>query len=1310
MADRIINQFGDKPIYIERNEGQICIGEYAQEAIAAFKDGSFDLYDYTPTISPAIHREEVEQLKDWIEKDAAPTQSARLALLYGKAGIGKSVVMHDLLLELQAIEDYLVLGLKSDQIEFIDTADLGHKMHMVQPMEVVVREMAQRFKRVVLLIDQIDALSLSLSSNRTPLRSLIKLIEQTKNIPHVRIVISCRPYDLEYDPLLDSLRVKNKWELKEFTKDQVVHILRENNCEERISDNLLRFLGNPLHLFLFLKVKPYEQLTNPLATDLLYHQLWRKFVTDDSHRKVDKERLLDLLDALVTTMYKRQELSVHIRAYETEYNAELNYLFSSGWLLCTKSGHVQFFHQTLFDYVYARRFVEHGYNLLDILKARHQGLFSRAAVKSVLTFLREQNPTEYINNIDHLLYDKNNDGLDTYRYHLKSLALSNMAYFESPIQEEISLISRKVFSDKPYMDVIFESVHTEEWFKAIWSIIDGKGGWLKLGVDNKDKAIQMCQRSLWSNADVVLDAIEHSLDYDNEADCKYIGNLLQYYELNCDSEKLIAFYNRLVKNRLPLEYTHLLRNILKSNPDFVCRELKENIRLQLLEKESIDFNRITLDSDEESLYEELLKRHHKRAIRLLIELLELIYDSTRFEVEGSDIFFSMEFFNFERITGEHYITHFTQDAVNIIIDDFLNNVFEEDTRRLLSEFSKSKDEGFVFIALYVYSSYPELFKDEIHEIIIKREVLFNAPSWVEYQAVEALKVTFYCFSTIQKTAIIDRILSIQDKGEKRLYDKNNLKWRLQYGHPILDIDIHEGKALEVIPIEELRSLSWKAYQERQRIDRKFNKARLKNGKPSSLSVHAGWSSLSEEQGLKMSCKTWFKSMLKYNSNPHDYWEKPSLTGQCELFRKVVGTNPEKYIGLIDDIIKCEKIQLDYPQAGMQGLIDAGRIEDAEHVLQGILGVINNDVNSNARGFNIHSLLFVLSDLIKVGNVSEGVVRLLCNTLLDAKEPEEDQHWKEKEIYNVGINQARGHAGYMLVNCARYEKYKEVIFSTIERIAATASVYTRAAILLNMAALNHMDQNRSVTLFKELMHDYDPRLMSLPVHNYNPLVYFVNYAVDELMDFFNHAADCPDCYHEQVVILWLAWSHNERNERIKVLLDKMCDSSQEARLSLTHFFGTLKNDISDDAICYILHFMKGQFDSPKMGEACDDLFRNINLWPVDMQIRVAEVFVSSPLSSHGAKSFVKYLAGYAIKDPIQTLKWLERIMNASFPKDYHDWNIVVDVIIQAYNGIKLFNDKDCQDPLEHAMDLIDNIMQNPNNKYLVVNFINKLDNE
>ena len=266
----------------------------------------------------------------------------------------------------------------------------------------------------------------------------------------------------------------------------------------------------------------------------------------------------------------------------------------------------------------------------------------------------------------------------------------------------------------------------------------------------------------------------------------------------------------------------------------------------------------------------------------------------------------------------------------------------------------------------------------------------------------------------------------------------------------------------------------------------------------------------------MSPETWHKSMLTYTNDPID-WNKPSLTGQCNLFRSVVAKEPDKYIGLIDIVLDDDKVLLDYPQAGMRGLLDAGRVDNALHVLEHILEVIGNDVNSTIRGFSLHSLLFALNEMPKMDQVPELVFNLFCNALINAKESVEDRHKDDKDVQTVGINQPRGNAGYMLVECARNYQYKEEIFSTIEQIAESASVYTRAAVLLNMAALNHLDKKRNVELFKKLMHDFNPRLMALPVHNYNPLVYFVNYAVDDLIDFFNHAVESPECYIEQIII-------------------------------------------------------------------------------------------------------------------------------------------------------------------------------------------------
>lgn len=1313
MENKVINQLGDKSIYIE-NCGDVYLESYVEETSSAFEDCSFDLRDYCPTIKPPIKRIEVDQILDWIGKKSSLEKSSRLSLLYGKAGIGKSVVMHDLLNELESKKDYLVLGLKTDQSGFQNSNELSTKMHLTKPIDILIKEIAPQYNRVVLLIDQIDALSYSLSSNRTPLRSMLNLIKKVSLIEHVRVVVSCRPYDLEYDPLLESLNVSKRWELKELSSEKVIEVLKNNECKEQISNNLNTFLGNPLHLYLFLKVRPFSQLRDPLTTDMLYNELWRKYVVNaEENDGVNKDRIVSLLDSMVTTMYDRQELYVHIRDYETKYSIELKYLFSCEFLILAHKTQVQFFHQTLFDYVYARIFIEKRKNLLDELKSHHQGLFSRASVKSILTFLREQNPSEYINTLTKLLFDKDNNKTYIYRYHLKSLALSNMAYFEAPIQEEISLVKRKIFDNELYMGVILESVHNGRWFSAIWNVIDYKEGWAKLSGSYKEKVMIMCRRTLWSNSKLVLDTVEEKLDYNNEDDCRYIGELLQSYNLNCSSEKLIAIYNKLVKTRNPLEYTYLLRNIINDNPAFVCNELKENIKLQLLNKESQGIRIIQISHDIEPLYEDLKRLHHEQAIKFYVEILDIIYESTKFKIPESDIYNSFQLSYFQRVKGGHMFSNFTHYITNILIDNLLADMNEEYAKNYISRFSESKYECFIYIALFLYTSEPNTFKDNFFNVIRTRSFFSNAPSLVQYQAIEALKKVFGLMSDTHKKIIINEILTIHENSEWEPYPMDIVKMRLQYGHPILDIDLYKGQMLETITKDELKKYSWKAYQERLRLDRKFTKERLTNEMPFRTSSQAGWTSLTQEQADKMSCKTWYTSMQKYNNNHSFDWDKPSLTGQCHLFRSVVSSDPDKFIKLLGDVVKSPDIPLAYAISGMQGLIDASRIEAAEYLLKEILIAIDNNVNSSLRGFSLHSMLFALSDIVKERNIPKSFFEFICYALKNADETLVDDDYKEKDIYNKALNRTRGNAGYMLVECAecdQSEEYKEDIFRTLESIADTASVYTRSAILLKMASLNLLDKNRNVSLFKMLMHDFDPRLMAMPVHNYNPLVYFVNYAIDEIIEFLTHASNCPECYSEQVIILWLAWSHNNGDERIKVLLDKMCETSEEARISLLNFLCTLRERVNENAISYILYFMESRFDSSEMGAACDNIFHNIKSWPEEMQYRIAHNFVSSALSTHKISSFVKYLAGYAIKEPVQALVWLEQILVKNHPNDYSILNQIIDVIIQSYNGIKSFNDSSYQDTLEHAMDLIDEIMQSPSDKFFIVNFINKLDNE
>ena len=171
------------------------------------------------------------------------------------------------------------------------------------------------------------------------------------------------------------------------------------------------------------------------------------------------------------------------------------------------------------------------------------------------------------------------------------------------------------------MDVLYESVHTPNWFKAIWEIMESKGGWKCLSKNYKEKTMLMSKRTLLLCAEIVLDKLEATFDFSNKEDCEYFSNLLQHYDLNCDTKKLIVLYNKLVKSRLPLEHTRLLENIMKDNPEFVCQELKENVRLQLLEKESKLVYRIEVGHDVKLLYEKLLRDHHNHGVQLLVCLL-----------------------------------------------------------------------------------------------------------------------------------------------------------------------------------------------------------------------------------------------------------------------------------------------------------------------------------------------------------------------------------------------------------------------------------------------------------------------------------------------------------------------------------------------------------------------------------------------------------------------------------------------------------------------------------------------------------------
>lgn len=215
--EHITINLGEQSPYIESNDGTININLASnksslskEELLSNINQASVDLSLYENKFQGKIHidRKETADIYNWIVEDLKENES-NIALLVGNAGYGKSVVLKDLF-DLLSINNIPALGIKADKILNINSLkDIESELNLHDNILSIFQSLSVNYSSIVLLIDQIDALSQSLSSNRNAINSYDRLIKQLENYPNVRIVISCRTYDLDYDPTLRSYKSKN---------------------------------------------------------------------------------------------------------------------------------------------------------------------------------------------------------------------------------------------------------------------------------------------------------------------------------------------------------------------------------------------------------------------------------------------------------------------------------------------------------------------------------------------------------------------------------------------------------------------------------------------------------------------------------------------------------------------------------------------------------------------------------------------------------------------------------------------------------------------------------------------------------------------------------------------------------------------------------------------------------------------------------------------------------------------------------------------------------------------------------------------
>jgi hypothetical protein len=144
--------------------------------------------------------------------------------------------------------------------------------------------------------------------------------------------------------------------------------------------------------------------------------------------------------------------------------------FLDGGMLVQRAGAVRFFHETIYDHVLARAFVEDGRSLIHDVLSRPQDLSARPLIRRILTFERGIDRARYRTSVRALVEN------EAVRFYLRDVAFDVMREDADPSGEDWEILEPMV------LDATSESHHAA-WNVAIqpaWlNVIDGSGALLR---------------------------------------------------------------------------------------------------------------------------------------------------------------------------------------------------------------------------------------------------------------------------------------------------------------------------------------------------------------------------------------------------------------------------------------------------------------------------------------------------------------------------------------------------------------------------------------------------------------------------------------------------------------------------------------------------------------------------------------------------------------------------------------------------------------------------------------------------------------
>lgn len=409
-----------------------------------------------------VGRDEVDEIVAGLEDRMAP----QLLIVDAPAGYGKSTVVADVTATLER-KGWFVAAARMD----VDTAtptseQLGNQMGLGESPTVLLAGVADG-SPALLLVDQLDAVSLFSGRMPDSFDAVDDVLGEIQQSPNVKVLLVCRTVDLDNDPRLQSLlradRAAGRHTLGKLAADRVQQHLAAHGVRVP-ADETIELLGIPLHLAIYGRLSDEARQLPYRTVQDLYDQLTREVRSRAEHRATHLD-WRGVTSALVNYMSEHETLTVPRTVLDGFRVDDIGALESEAVLVGDDAG-LAFFHESYFDYLFARAFVHAGRDLHAFLADSGQYLFRRAQTRQVLEHLAATDREAFHVTVAKLVAS------EEIRSHLKRTALGVLQKI-TPTAEEWAAIEDVAWADVPIARSLLNLLSDPGWFDAA----DDLGRW-----------------------------------------------------------------------------------------------------------------------------------------------------------------------------------------------------------------------------------------------------------------------------------------------------------------------------------------------------------------------------------------------------------------------------------------------------------------------------------------------------------------------------------------------------------------------------------------------------------------------------------------------------------------------------------------------------------------------------------------------------------------------------------------------------------------------------------------------------------------